>query len=49
LGQASPSPGPFFGRALDPILDPNFPEEIGVRRGFIKKRQRQTKPECDFL
>jgi hypothetical protein len=40
------SPGPFFGRALDPILDPNFPEEI---RGFIDKRQRQTKPECDFL
>jgi hypothetical protein len=39
------SPGPFFGRALDP----NFPEEIGVRRGFINKRQRQTKPECDFL
>ena len=39
------SPGPFFGRGLDP----HFPEEIGVRRGFINKRQRQTKPECDFL
>ena len=33
------SPGPFFGRALDPILDPNFPEEDW-------KRAKQRREGC---